>query len=195
MKKTLTQLAMLFTTLLLSTAAYSQEIHWGAKAGANLGKVESIAYTKQFKLGYQLGGFLEIDLSKNWGLQGEVLFSQTNTHLRDSYKAVWDEKFDKGKTLNYVSVPVLLKCNPNGFISLHAGPQFSFLANRDDSTWENGKKLFKSTDFSLVAGAEVKILNPLYVYGRYVWGYTDINSALTEKATTQQIQIGVGFRF
>ena len=93
-----------------------------------------------------------------------------------------------------MSVPVLLKYNPNGFLSLHLGPQFSFLTNSEDSTWENGKKLFKDTDFSIVAGLEVRILNSLYVYGRYVWGYSDINKALVEKATSQQIQIGLGVR-
>jgi len=33
------------------------------------------------------------------------------------------------------------------------------------------------------------------VYGRYAWGYSDINKALSEKATLQQIQIGVGLQF
>ena len=194
MKNKITKLTAFIAIMLLTTATYAQEFHLGAKAGANLGKVEGIAYDKNFKLGYQLGGFVEFDFNDSWGLQGEVLFSQTNTKLRDSYQSVWDDKFEKKKTLNYVSVPVLLKYNPSGLISLHAGPQFSFLANRDQSTWENGEKLFKDTDFSLVAGAEVN-LGPLFAYGRYVWGYSDISNALKEKATTQQIQLGVGVRF
>ncbi len=194
MKKTITKLTAFIAIMLLTTTAYAQEFHLGAKAGANLGKLDGAAYSKGFKLGYQLGGFVEYDFNDKWGLQGEVLFSQTNTKFRDSYQSVWDEKFDKNKTLNYVSVPLLFKYNPNGLISLHAGPQFSFLANKDDSTWENGKKLFKDTDFSLVAGAEVN-LGPLFAYGRYVWGYSDISNALKEKATTQQIQLGVGVRF
>ena len=179
---------------LFTTAVQAQEFHFGAKAGANLGKLDGVAYDKGYKLGYQLGGFLEFDLNRSWGIQPEELFNQTNTKLRDSYKAVWDDKFEKKKTLNYVSVPVLLKYNPDGFISLLAGPQFSFLSNRDESTWENGKKLFKEADFSLLAGAEVKI-GPLFAYGRYVWGYANISSALSEKATTQQIELGVGVRF
>ena len=194
MKKTITKLTAFIAIMLLTTTAYAQEFHLGAKAGANLGKLDGVAYSQGFKLGYQLGGFVEYDFNDKWGLQGEVLFSQTNTKFRDSYQSVWDEKFDKNKTLNYVSVPLLFKYNPNGLISLHAGPQFSFLANKDDSTWENGKKLFKDTDFSLVAGAEVN-LGPLFAYGRYVWGFSDINNALKEKATTQQIQVGVGVRF
>jgi len=195
MKKNLVKLSAIIALMLLTTAAYAQEFHIGAKAGANLGKIAGVAYKDNFKLGYQIGGFLEFDFTDKWGLQGEVLFNQSNTEIRNSYKKVWDEKFNKNKTLDYVSVPVLLKYNPNEFLSLHAGPQFSFLTNSEDSTWENGKKLFKDTDFSIVAGLEVKILNPLYVYGRYVWGYSDINKALSEKATLQQIQIGVGLRF
>lgn len=194
MKKTITKLTAFIAIMLLTTTAYAQEFHLGAKAGANLGKLDGVAYSQGFNLGYQLGGFVEYDFNNKWGLQGEVLFSQTNTKFRDSYQSVWDEKFEKKKTLNYVSVPLLFKYNPNGLISLHAGPQFSFLANKNDSTWENGKKLFKDTDFSLVAGAEVN-LGPLFAYGRYVWGFSDINNALKEKATTQQIQVGVGVRF
>lgn len=195
MKKNLVKLSAIIALMLLTTAAYAQEFHIGAKAGANLGKIAGVAYKDNFKLGYQIGGFLEFDFTDKWGLQGEVLFNQSNTEIRNSYKQVWDEKFNKNKTLDYVSVPVLLKYNPNEFLSLHAGPQFSFLTNSEDCTWENGKKLFKDTDFSIVAGLEVKILNPLYVYGRYVWGYSDINKALSEKATLQQVQIGVGLRF
>ena len=195
MKKNLVKLSAIIALMLLTTATYAQEFHIGAKAGANLGKIAGVAYKDNFKLGYQIGGFLEFDFTDKWGLQGEVLFNQSNTEIRNSYKQVWDEKFNKNKTLDYVSVPVLLKYNPNEFLSLHAGPQFSFLTNSEDSTWENGKKLFKDTDFSIVAGLEVKILNPLYVYGRYVWGYSDINKALSDKATSQQIQIGVGLRF
>lgn len=195
MKKNLVKLSAIIALMLLTTATYAQEFHIGAKAGANLGKIAGVAYKDNFKLGYQIGGFLEFDFTDKWGLQGEVLFNQSNTEIRNSYKQVWDEKFNKNKTLDYVSVPVLLKYNPNEFLSLHAGPQFSFLTNSEDSTWENGKKLFKDTDFSILAGLEVKILNLLYVYGRYAWGYSDINKALSEKATLQQIQIGVGLRF
>ena len=195
MKKNLVKLSAIIALMLLTTATYAQEFHIGAKAGANLGKIAGVAYKDNFKLGYQIGGFLEFDFTDKWGLQGEVLFNQSNTEIRNSYKQVWDEKFNKNKMLDYVSVPVLLKYNPNEFLSLHAGPQFSFLTNSEDSTWENGKKLFKDTDFSIVAGLEVKILNSLYVYGRYAWGYSDINKALSEKATLQQIQIGVGLRF
>lgn len=179
--------------LLLSANAYSQ-FNFGVKAGASLGKIDGVAYKDQFKLGYQLGGFVSVGLMENLAIQGEILFDQTNTRLADSYASVWNDKFEKGKKLNYLSVPVLLKFNQSGFISLLAGPQFSVLTNRDENLYQNGEKLFKSSDFSFVAGVEVN-LRPFFIYGRYVWGFSDINNALTEKAKTQQIQLGVGLKF
>lgn len=192
MKKTMLTFSAMLMVLLFSSEVYSQ-VNFGVKAGANLGKLDGIAYKDQFKLGYQLGGFLSVGLPGDFAIQGEVLFDQTNTSFRDSYSAIWDDKFDKGKKLNYLSVPILLKYNPQGFISVLAGPQFSVLTNRDENLWQNGEKLFKSSDFSFVAGAEIN-LSPFFVYGRYVWGFADI-SDFAEKAKTQQIQIGVGLKF
>ena len=61
MKKTITKLTAFIAIMLLTTTAYAQEFHLGAKAGANLGKLDGVAYSKGFKLGYQLGGFVEYD--------------------------------------------------------------------------------------------------------------------------------------
>ena len=98
--------------MLLTTATYAQEFHLGAKAGANLGKVEGVAYDKNFKLGYQLGGFVEFDFNDSWGLQGEVLFSQTNTELRDSYQSVWNDKFEKKKNTELRKCTSTLEIQP-----------------------------------------------------------------------------------
>lgn len=189
MKKTIFLAAF---AVLFSVSAHSQ-FKVGIKAGANIGKIDGVPYKDQFKFGYQLGGFVSVGLGEKIAIQPEVLFSQTNTKMSDSYATVWDEKFDKGKTLNYVSVPVLLKYNPQGFISLVAGPQFSILTNKDENLYQNGKKLFKNSDFGMVAGAEINI-GSIFAFGRYVWGFSDI-SKLEEKATSQQIEIGVGVRF
>ncbi|ATA88667.1 hypothetical protein CGC58_02280 [Capnocytophaga stomatis] len=192
MKKTFLTFSVILT-LLFSVSAYSQ-LNIGVKAGANLGKIDGVAYKDNFKLGYQLGGFVSVGLLDKLAIQGEVLFDQTNTTIEDSYASIWNDKFDKGKKLNYLNVPVLLKFNQNGFISLLAGPQFSILTNRGDNLWQNGEKLFKSSDFSFLAGAEIN-LSPFFVYGRYVWGFYDISDFLKEKAKTQQIQVGVGLKF
>lgn len=176
---------------LVSVLSYSQ-VHIGAKAGANLSKLDGKSFNSDFELGYQLGGFVYTNISDFVGIQGEVLFNQTNTKITDHYKDVFGNAFSKNKTLNYVSVPVLLRLNSEGLITILAGPQFSFLASGNETVLENSKKLFKKTDFAFVAGAEVNF-RPITIYARYIWGFSDV-SDFGGKANSQQIQAGLSVR-
>jgi hypothetical protein len=180
---------------LFSLAAYNTsfaQFHLGAKAGANLTKIDSQSYDDSFELGFQVGGFAYYDFSDFIGIQAEVLFNQTNTKVTDEFSDVFGDAFDKDKTLNYISVPLLLRLNSGGLITINAGPQFSFLADGNETVLANGKKLFKDTDFSAVAGLELN-LHPVIISARYVWGFSDI-SDVGEEANSHQIQLGVGLR-
>lgn len=178
-------------TIFIHTAAISQ-VHIGAKAGAGLSRIEGKAFQEKFELGYHLGGFMYANLSDFTGFQAEVVFNQTNTSVQDSYSDVVDNAFKGKKTLNYISVPLLLRLNSDGFITFTGGPQLSFLADSDKSVTENGKKIFKKTDFALLAGAEIN-LHPFIFYGRYCWGFTDI-SEIGRSSNSRQIQLGAAIR-
>ena len=182
---------LLLSAILLHAAANSQ-IHAGAKAGAGLNKINGTTFQDKFELGYHLGGFIYAEISDFAGIQAEVLFNQTNTSVQDRYSDVIDNAFKGSKTLNYVSVPLLLRLNSEGFITFTAGPQFSFLADSDKSITENGRKLFKKTDFSVLGGAEIN-LRPLTIYARYIWGFSAI-SEFGGRSNSSQIQIGAALR-
>lgn len=179
------------TVLFLSILGYSQ-VHVGVKGGVNLNKLDGKNFDSDFELGYQLGGFAYYNFTDFLGIQGEVLFNQTNTKITDNYKDVFNDAFKKDKTLNYISVPVLLRLNSEGLITVVAGPQFSFLASGNETVLNNSKKLFKKTDFAFVAGAEVNI-RPVTIFARYVWGFSDV-SDFGSKANSQQIQAGLSLR-
>lgn len=87
---------LIFTLSAIIALLYSEKGHsqveFGLKAGANLGKIDGIAYRDQYKLGYQLGGFLNVNVLEKWAIQPEILFNQTNTTLTDSYSTLWDSK-------------------------------------------------------------------------------------------------------
>ncbi len=183
---------LLSFTLFFSNNFCNAQFHLGVKAGANLTKLEGQALNDSFELGYQIGGIVYYDITNYIGFQTEVLFNQTNTRITDDYSDVFDDAFDRDKTLNYISVPILLRLNTGGILTINAGPQFSFLADDDDSVLENGKKLFKNTDFAAVAGAELN-LTPIIIYARYTLGFSDI-SDIGGKANSHQIQVGVGLR-
>ena len=181
-----------FALLAITSVSNAQGFHLGAKAGANPGKIDGVSFKDEFNLGYQLGGFAEIDFTKGFGIQPEVLFSQTRTTVTDEplsgLKA--GEKID----LNYLSVPVLLRLNPSKLLTIHVGPQFSVLTNNHKTTGGNVVDAFKGGDFAMVAGAQVN-LGALKIYGRYNIGLSNVSDVSDqEKWKNQQIQFGVGLR-
>ncbi len=180
-----------FITICTSTTLNAQ-VHLGAKGGANISKLNGISYSDSYELGYHLGGVIGYDFNKIVGIQSEVLFNQTNTKVEDGTGAIFENALWGRKKLNYLTVPVLIKLLPNSIVSFHAGPQFSILTNRNKTVLENGQQLFRSSDFGIVAGAELN-LGPIGIYGRYIWGFKDINDVGT-KARSQQIQAGLNVK-
>lgn len=190
-----TKLLPLLAALLISQALMAQ-FHLGAKAGANIIKVEGKSFDDQFRYGYHLGGFAEIRLSNKFVLQPEVLFNQYSTSVDSSFENVYHNAFNSSQSkvkLNYLSIPLLLNYKLIGsFLSLQAGPQFSVLMNKDKNLLENGAEAFKRGDFSMIGGAQVK-LGPIRVNGRYVVGLSNLNDiGDSEKWKTQGFQVSVG---
>jgi len=188
MKTTLLTFALL---LFIGSSAFSQ-FSLGIKAGANLGKIEGQTFKDEFALGYHAGAYATIPTSKKFAIQPEVLFNQINNDTTTSFSDVFKVKNASSIQLKYLSIPLLLNYNVNKIITIQAGPQFGVLMNENDNLLQNGQNAFKTGDFSLVGGLQLKLLK-FRIYGRYVGGMTDINhlmSSATWKASA--IQLGVG---
>lgn len=180
--------------LFMASSASAQGIKLAIHAGANMGKVDGKSFKDEYRLGYHLGIAPEIMFSSKWGIQPEVLFSQTNTttsaDFQDMYKVSLNEL--KDVKLNYLSIPLMLAYRPFSFFTLQAGPQFSILMNKHNTLLENGGEAFKNGDFSMVGGAQINILK-LRVYGRYGIGLSDINDIDNrDNWKSQTVQLGVG---
>lgn len=192
MKTKLIPFALLF---FISTSLFSQSFKLGIKAGANLNKISGMSFKDEFTFGYNAGGFATIGLGDKFAIQPEVMFNQVNNDTATSYSDVFKVKNADKIQLKFLSIPVLLNYNLNKFITLQAGPQFGILLNKNDNLLQNGSNAFKSGDFSLVGGVQVKLLK-FRVYGRFVGGQTDINNlSSNETWKTKAIQVGVGFTF
>ena len=187
-------LAILTVALALSTFSFAQGVHLGFKAGANIFKVDGKSFSDEFKFGYNLGAFAEINFNQKWGIQPELLWNQTNYRTGDNF----DDLYPGGKSdvegkLNYISIPLLLTYRPVKVLSLQAGPQFGILASQDKDLLGETKEAFKSGDFSMLGGAQLN-LGALRVGGRYVIGLTDINDIDNkEKWKNQGFQLYLGF--
>jgi hypothetical protein len=167
----------LFAALLCSQVLLAQ-FHIGVKGGANITKVDGQSFKDQFRYGYHLGGFAEIGLGNKFSLQPEVLFNQFSTSIDSNYNHVYENVFNSGQSsvkLNYLSIPILLNYKLLGnFLSLQAGPQFGVLINQDKNLLQNGGEAFKSGDFSMLAGVQLK-LSAFRISGRYAIGLKNIN--------------------
>jgi hypothetical protein len=189
-----TKLLSLALALLISQLMMAQ-FHLGVKAGANIVKVDGKSFKEEFRYGYNLGGFAEIGLSPKFSFQPEVMFNQYSTSLDSNYKSIYENVIASNQSkvkLNYLSIPLLLDYKFLGPIHLQAGPQFSVLMSQDKNFLQNGREAFKNGDFSMVAGAQIKLAQ-LRVTGRYIIGLSNINDIDNQdKWNSQVIQLSLG---
>lgn len=180
----------------IAIASQAQGVRLGAKLGANLNKITGKSFNEEFDLSYHFGGFLEIDLTKKWGLQPEVYFNQATTTRSSGFATIYtaNPNANTNIKLNYLSIPILLRYNIGNMLTLNAGPQFSILMNNDKTLLQNGGEAFKNGDFAMAAGAQLN-LKMLRIYGRYNIGLSNINDIdERDKWKNQQLQLGLGIR-
>lgn len=193
----------LFLTLmasLLSLAAMAQPgLHLGIKGGANLTKINGVQYKDAFDFNYYLGGYLQLDLTKGFGIQPEVNFTQSTSQTGTRFSDVYTEfpgANDQKVRLNYLGIPVLANLKLSRAFWIQLGPQYSILMNDHESLVQNGKDAFKSGDFSAIGGIWIQLPLGLSATARYVIGLSNISDASNEnKWNSQAIQLGIGFRF
>jgi hypothetical protein len=171
-------LPLLGAALIISQVSMAQ-FHIGAKAGANIMKIDGKSFKDEFKYGYHIGGFMEIPLGRKVQFQPEVLWNQYSTTVDSNFSHIYQGAFNNSSQsnvkLNYLSIPLLLNYKLIGnFLSLQAGPSFSILINQNRSLLQNGGDAFKRGDFSMIGGAQVKV-GPFRFNGRYVVGMNNIN--------------------
>ena len=193
------RLVSLLCVLFFITMVHAQRLDFGGKIGANMTKIDGEKFSDGFKLNYQLGFFGEIDFNENWGIQPEVLFSQSKSSVDTAgFKSVYQDAasnlLKKDIKLNYLNIPILLRINAGKLLTFNVGPQFSILVSDDENLLQNSKDAFKKGDFAAVLGAQINI-SKLRIYGRYNIGLNNVNDIDdSHKWKNQQLQLGVGIK-
>jgi len=159
----------------ICTATLFAQISVGAKAGVNLANVNGDVDNTDMKVGFHVGGYVNVAFSDALSLQPELLFNSVG------YKYTVSNGFDEAdvtSNLNYISIPVSLMYS-FGPVNLHAGPQLGFLMSAKTKSDFDGfddqdlKDDLKSTDLGFNVGAGVKFGN-LNVTARYTIGLSNI---------------------
>lgn len=186
-----TKFLSIIALMLISSSLFSQGITFGIKAGANMGKIDGQSFKDEYNLGYHVGAFVTVGTGK-WSLQPEVLFNQVNTDTATDFNQITQLHNVGQIQLRYLSIPVMLNYNLSNILAIQAGPQFGVLIDKSKNLVQNGQDAFKSGDFSLAAGLQLKI-SRFRAYGRFVGGLTNLNN-LNNSDTwkAQMIQLGIG---
>lgn len=170
----------------------------GAKAGVNINKITGQSYKEGFNYNYLLGGFMQFNFSKTFGLQPEVNFVQSSSEFTNNASDVYDDLFRDGSQrkarLNYLKVPLLLNINVGSSkrVKLQLGPQIGGLLNQSVESLINDRDIFKKSDWSAVGGLWIQL--PLInIGGRYEVGLSNLNDIdNTEKWKSQAFTIFAG---
>lgn len=170
----LKSLAFCTLALIATTAMYAQKlpINIGVQAGVNLGNVHGLSLKGTTKAGYVVGAYVDLNVAKKIAIEPALIFNATGgTTSTTSTSSIPNLKFN----LHYLSIPILIDYKIIPFVHIKVGPQFSTLLNSKESIVSNGIKSFKSGNFSIIAGAEARLLK-FRVGIQYIGGLTNINN-------------------
>ncbi|MBC7425553.1 MAG: PorT family protein [Bacteroidia bacterium] len=137
-------------TILCFTSTYAQDddLKAGFKIGFNSSNVYD-SYGEDFvadpKVGFAAGGFLSIPFDKHFGLQPELLISQKGFRGQGRLAG---SNYSFKRTSTFIDIPILFQVKPIEYITLLAGPQYSFLTNQRDVYTYGTNSLAQEQEFN-----------------------------------------------
>ena len=185
----------------------SERILVGLKAGANFSNVydtKGEEFDASGKMGLAAGAFLSIPIGKYIGVQPEILISQKGFKAKGNLLGA---SYDLTRTTTYIDVPLLFAVKPVGFVTLLAGPQYSYLM-RQKYTFENASSSIEQEEefindnirkntLAFLAGVDVNLEH--FVVGvRVGWDIVNNNgdgSSTTPRYKNTWVQGTLGYRF
>jgi Outer membrane protein beta-barrel domain len=178
-----------------------RKFRFGVKAGLNVDKVKGKAFSEQFGYSYQLGGFMQLNFSRRFGIQPELIFTQSSAEFTNDNTDIYDDLFLGGQQvkakLNYLRIPLLLNVNvgPSKRVKLQVGPQWSGLLKTNIDSLKGGQNIFRNGEWAAVGGLWLQF--PFFhLGGRYEIGLTNINDIDSRQKWTRQTFVAfVGLTF
>lgn len=178
----------------------------GAKGGFNYSNVyntEGKDFVADSKFGAAFGGFISIPIVTLISIQPEILFSQKGFHANGS---ILGSTYEFTRTTTYIDVPLLFALKPSRFLTLLAGPQYSYLTKQRDvfanaTTSIAQEKEFQNDNlrknmFCLVTGVDVNIDHAV-LSARGGWDVQNNNgngTVTTPRYKNMWLQCTIGYR-
>jgi len=167
-----------FVLLCITTFSFSQDVKYGVKGGMTVSNLdyEDVPITNNdHRNGFVFGAFVEFGLSENLFVVTELQFS--------------GEGADKeGFRNDYLNLPVILKYNVFGSVSVGVGPQVGLKVNKKDDN-------FKNFVFAAVGYFEYSITDEFAIDARYNYGISNVfDDSVTPEAKNGVIQFGINYK-
>lgn len=178
MKKLLLSAALLACTAQLK----AQDSYLGLKAAWNYSTntfndpALSNGFEVNHKSGFAGGLYYNVAFTKKFSMQAELMYSQMGSKLTQSLDNV---DYKTTLELDYITIPILFKYTPSPKLGVFIGPEFYF-TNAVNADIENTGNInqwdqINGTDVAGTIGAEYWITRNIGIYGRYIYGFTNIS--------------------
>ena len=182
------------------------EFSIGIKVGSNYSNVfdsKGEQFVADGKYGLAAGAFLSLPVGKLIGIQPEVIYSEkgfkaTGAFLGSSYSAT--------RTTTYIDVPILLAIKPISYLTILAGPQYSFLIKQNNNftgtlATIDQQKIFDNDNIrknvlGLTGGVDIN-LSSFVVSARAGWDVQNNNgdgTSTTPRYKNAWYQATIGYR-
>jgi hypothetical protein len=186
---------------------YRDKLLFGFKVGANYSNVydtQGEGFNTSPKLGFATGAFLSIPIGKYIGIQPEILFSQKGFKATSSINGT---PYSFTRTTSYLDLPLLFAFKPNAFITVLAGPQFSYRLHQRDTYSNSNTVIVNDKDYNnnnirknilcFTGGLDIN-LRHLVLGARAGWDIQDNNGDGTSTQPRYRnvwYQATIGYRF
>lgn len=175
---------------LIPIVSYTQ-VSFGLKGGGNLYNFNGDnAGNYESKIGYNLGGLVNVAFSKSFSIQPEFVYSFVN--IKRSVGSI-----DAVTSMSYFDIPLMFQYNnPRGFYA-EAGPQLGFLTSAEvkfKGETENYKEAYKSTSISVGLGLGYRFAYGVALGIRYCQGLSKLPESDEADIKLGGFQLAVSYK-
>lgn len=182
------------------------EFSFGLKIGSNYSNVydsQGEQFAADGKYGLAAGAFLSLPIGKVIGIQPEVIYSEKGFKASGSFLG---SNYSATRTTTFIDVPILLAIKPVSFLTVLAGPQYSFLVKQNNNfttslTAIDQQKIFDNDNIrknvlGLTGGVDIN-LSSFVISARAGWDVQNNNgdgTSTTPRYKNAWYQATIGFR-
>jgi hypothetical protein len=181
----------------------------GVKGGLNLTNmyVDDVE-DENMKLGFNLGLFAKLPVTRGFSIQPEVLYSVKGSKITYDLNILGSNEYRFN--LNYVEVPVLAVINVTRALNIHAGGYGAYLAQANikrveddapnDQIADLNEDNFNRFDYGLVGGLGIDV-SSVTIGARYNYGLREVGKAdnfgsqALKNSKNSAISLYIGFGF